>query len=76
LFGLYGLGPFHLASELAEKLLYPFGHLLGVYLANIIGILNWVLAEGHLQVEAIVAKKCGAISRLQGMIIGCTFFQW
>jgi hypothetical protein len=56
-FGLYSLGHFHLGSELAEKLLHPLGHLLGVYLAYIIGIHNWVLAEGHLQMEALVAKK-------------------
>jgi hypothetical protein len=57
LFALYGLGPFHLGSQLAEKLLHPLGHLLGVYLANMIGILTWVLAEGHSQVEVVVAKQ-------------------
>jgi hypothetical protein len=45
----------------AEKFLYPFGQLLGHYLAYIIGILNWVLAENYLQEEAVVTKTVEAI---------------
>jgi hypothetical protein len=57
-------------------LLHSLGHLLGIYLMNIVGILDWVFTEGHSWVKAVVAKIHGAIGHLQGVIVSCKFLQW